>query len=76
MGKAVIELITVEVLTPPATGNDILLGSDILLDKDGNIWMQYVLSDPEPDVWDGTQEIIGVNLTASEKWGGCGPSIT
>ena len=42
--KSVICLSTGEVPAPPETGNDILLGSD------GKIQMQYVVSDPDPDV--------------------------
>ena len=43
----------------PATGND------ILLDSDGTFWMQYVVSDTEPDVGDGTRGTMVVTLTAS-----------
>ena len=56
----------------PETGNDILLGSDILLGIYGKMWMQNVLSDPDPDVGVCTQETTGVTLTAINKggWGG------
>ena len=47
-GKAVIGLSTGEVLAPSATGNDILLDSDV------KIWMQCVVSDHDPDAVDGT----------------------
>ena len=42
-----IVLSTGEVPAPPATGYD------ILLDSDGKIWRQYVVSDPGPDVGGG-----------------------
>ena len=47
-GKEVIGLSTGEVPSPPETGNY------ILLDSDGIFRMQYVVSDPDPDVGDGT----------------------
>ena len=47
-GNTVIDLSTVYVPVPPATGND------ILLDSDENIWMWYVVSDTDPDVGYGT----------------------
>ena len=67
-----IDLSTGEVPSPPATGNDIPLDSDILLDSDGKIRMQYVVSDPDPDVGDETRENVGVTFTAGEKGGGGG----
>ena len=67
--KAVIEISTGEVPTPPETGND------ILLDSDGKKWMQYVVSDPDPDVVDGTRETMGVTFAASKKGEGCGPRL-
>ena len=48
MDKSVIGLITGEVPAPPPTGNDVLIDSDILLDSDGKIRMQYAVSDPDP----------------------------
>ena len=75
MGKAVIDLSIVEVPVAPAIGNNILLDSDILFDIGGKIWMQYVVSDPDPDVGYGKHKTMGVTLTASEKGGGCGPRI-
>ena len=53
-GKSVIDLSTREVLAPPATSNDILLDSYILLESDGNMRIQYVVSDPDPYFGDGT----------------------
>ena len=67
-----IDLSTGEVPAPPATGNNILLDSDILRDSDGKIRMQYVVSDPDPDVGVGTRGTMGVTLTASDKGGGGG----
>ena len=67
--KSVIEISTGEVPTPPETGND------ILLDSDGKNWMQYVVSDPDPDVVDGTRETMGVTFAASKKGEGCGPRL-
>ena len=58
-----IDLSTREVPAPLATGNA------ILLDSDGKIRMQYVVSDPDPDVGDGTQGTMAVILTASETAG-------
>ena len=43
-----IELSIGDVPALPETGND------ILLDSDGEIWMQYVVSDTDPDVGGGT----------------------
>ena len=60
---------------PPATGNDILLDSDILLESNEKKWMHYVVSDPDPDVLDVTRETMGVTLTLSNKWECCGPRI-
>ena len=37
--------------------------------------MHYVVSDPDPDFGDGTQETMVVNLTASKKAGGCVPRL-
>ena len=71
-----IDLSTGEVPAPPETGNDILIYSDILLDSDGKIRMQYVVSDPEPNVGDGTRGTMDVYLTASDKRGGCGPRLS
>ena len=58
-----IELFSVEVLAPPETGND------ILLDSDGKNWMQYVVSDPEPDVGDGKQGTMAVTLNTRNTSG-------
>ena len=44
---------------PPETGND------ILLDSDGKIWMQFVVSDPEPDIGDGKRGAMSVTLSSS-----------
>ena len=65
-----IGLSTGEVSATPATWKYILLDSDF------NIWMQYVVSDPDPDVGNGTRETMSITLTASEKRGGCGPRLT
>ena len=70
-----IDLSTREVKSTTESMNAIILYSDILLDSDGKIWMQYVVSDPDPDVGYGTSKTMGVTLTASEKGGGCGPRI-
>ena len=70
-----IDFSTGEVSVTPATGNDILLDSDIILDSNGKIRMHYVVSDPDPDVGYGKHKTMGVTLTASEKGGGCGPRI-
>ena len=56
-GKAVIELSTGEVWALSATSNY------ILLDSDEKIQMQYVVSDTDPDVGDGTQVTTAVTLT-------------
>ena len=64
-GKSVIDLTTGEVPALPETGND------IILDSDGKIRMQYLLSDPDPDIGYGTRETMGVTFTASKKGGGC-----
>ena len=45
-----IDLSTGEVPGPPATSNDIILDSDILLASYVKIWMQYIVSDIETDV--------------------------
>ena len=58
-----IDLSAGEVPAPPATANA------ILLDSDGKIWMQYVVSDPDPDVGDGTRGTTAVTLTASDTVG-------
>ena len=52
-----------EVPAPPATGND------IILDSDGNIWMHYVVSDPDPDIGYGTRGTMAVTFTAFETSG-------
>ena len=52
---------------PPATGNDILLDSDILLESNEKKWMHYIVSDPDHDSVDGTRETMGVNFTLSKK---------
>ena len=53
------------------------IGNDILLESDGKIRMQYVVSDPDTGVGGGTHENMGVTLTTSKKWGGgCGPRLT
>ena len=44
---------------PPETSND------ILLDSDRKIWMQYVVSDPDPGVGDGIRETMAVTLVTS-----------
>ena len=75
-GKSVIGLSTREVPAPSENGNNILLNSDILLESDGKIRMQYVVSDPEPNVGDGTRGTMDVYLTASDKRGGCGPRLS
>ena len=67
--KSVIDLITGQVPAPPETGNDIILDSDILLDIDGKIWMQYVVSDLDPYDGYGTQGTMAVTLTASDTAG-------
>ena len=59
----------------PATGNDILLDSDIILDSNGKIRMHYVVSYPEPDVGNGTQETMGVTLTSRVKRGVVDPGL-
>ena len=48
---------------PPATG------SDILPESDGNVLMQYVVSDRESDVGDGTQVTTAVTLNARNTAG-------
>ena len=70
-----IDLSTGEVTSPLSTVNDILIDSDILINSNGKIWMQYVVSDPDTDDGDGTQETMSVTLTASGKGGVCGPRI-
>ena len=70
--KSVIDLCTGEVPAVSANGNDIILDSDLLLDSDGKIRMQYVVSDPDTDVGDGTRGSMGFTLTASYKGGGIG----
>ena len=62
-----IDLSKLEVPENPATGNDILIDSDILLGSDGKTRMQYVVSDTEPDVGGGTRGTMGVILTTSNK---------
>ena len=47
-----------EVPAPPETGNDILFDSDV------TIQMQYIVSDPDPDVGYGTRGIMDVTLNA------------
>ena len=49
-----IGLSTGEFLAPPTTGND------ILLDSDGKIWMQHVVSNSDPDVGDGKLVTVAV----------------
>ena len=56
-------LSTGEAPEPPETGNDIILGSN------GNIWMQYIVYDPDPYVGDGTQGTMSVTLIAIETLG-------
>ena len=65
-----IDLSTGEVTSPPSTVNDILIDSDILINSNGKIWMQYVVSDSDPDVVDGIRKTMGVTLIASENRGG------
>ena len=65
-----IDLSTGEFPGPPENGNDILLDINILLDRDEIIWMQYVVSDPDPSVGGGTRETMGVTLTSINKGGG------
>ena len=67
--KSVIDLCTGEVPAVSANGNDIILDSDLLLDSDGKIRMQYVVSDPDTDVGDGTRGTMAVTLTASNTVG-------
>ena len=64
-----IELITGELLTLSATGNDMILDSYV------KIRMQYVVYDPDHDAGYETRGTMGVNLTANGKDGGCGPRI-
>ena len=59
-GKSVIYLIIGELLVPSLTGKD------MLLDSDGKIRMQYVVSDPDPDFWDGRRVTMAVVLIASK----------
>ena len=47
----------------PSTGND------ILIDSDRKIRMQYVVSNPDPDVGDGTRGTMDVTLTESDTLG-------
>ena len=70
-----IYLSTGEVPAPPETRNNILFESDILIYSDGKIWMQYIVSDTNPNIGDGTRGNMGVTLNASNKGGGCGPRI-
>ena len=58
-----IDLSTGEVPAPTATGNTTLIYSD------GKIRMQYVVSDPDPDVGDGTRVTLDINLAASNTSG-------
>ena len=67
-----IDLSTGEVTSPLSTVNDILIDSDILINSNGKIWMQYVVSDSDPDVVDGIRKTMGVTLIASENRGGGG----
>ena len=62
-GKSVIDLSAGEVPVPTATGDV------ILLDSDGKIRMQYVVSDHDPDVEDGTRGTMDVTLTISKTAG-------
>ena len=50
-----VELSTGEMSEPSSTGYGVILDSDILLESDGKIRMQDVVSDPDPDVGDGTR---------------------
>ena len=70
-GKSVIDLSTGAVPAPPETGNAILLDSDILTYSDNKIRIQYVVSDPDPDVGDGTRGTLAVTLTARDISGCC-----
>ena len=54
-----IYLSTGEVPVPSETGND------ILLDSDRKMWMQYVVSDPDPGVGDGIRGTMAVTLVTS-----------
>ena len=54
------DLSTGELPVPSETGND------ILLDSYGKNRMQYVVSDIDPDVGDGTRGTMYVNLTESD----------
>ena len=45
---------------PSATEND------IILDSDGNNWMQYVVYDPDLDIGDFTRGTMAVILTARD----------
>ena len=58
-----IGLSTGEVPSMPATGNDILLESDV------KIRIQYAVSNPGPDDGYDTQGTMAVTLTASDKVG-------
>ena len=58
-----IDLSTGEVPAPPETRNY------ILLDSDGKIWMQYIVSDIETDVVYGKRGTMAFNLTTSETSG-------
>ena len=53
-------LSTGELPVPSETGNN------ILLDSYGKNQMQYVVSDNDPDVGDGTRGTMYVNLTESD----------
>ena len=56
-----IELSIREFTDYPSTGHG------ILLDSNGKIRMHYVVSDPDPDIEEGTRGIIAVTLTAGNK---------
>ena len=61
--KAGIDLRSEKVLVLPETSNDILIYIY------GKIRMQYVVSDPDPDVGNGKQVTIAVTLTVSDTSG-------
>ena len=59
-GKSVIDLSTGEVPALPETGND------IILDSDGKIRTQYVLSKTDPNFGDGTRGTMAVTLNEND----------
>ena len=63
------DLSTGEVTEPPTNGKD------ILNDSDGKIRMQYVISDTNTDVGDGTKGTMDVTLTAIDTPGFLDPGF-